>query len=391
MAGTEDRPQIVIIGAGATGRGQIGRLAHEAGFAITFIEIKRDLVNLLRSAGKYVVGLAGETVRILEVSGFEIFHDDDVLRSVRAIADADLVATAVLPTNLEAIAPLLASGLAMKSREGITKPLNIIACENMERSSRTLQDLVRQRTPRFDWGWVDSHIGFPDAMVACLVPWPTDPLFLLAEEMQEWSVDARAVKRPIPDLPGLTLSENQDAALERKLYIKNTGHLAIGVLGYLKGYTLMHEAARDPEDFALAAAATRESAAAVVAKHGFEANETEEYRRTFLEQMRSPYLPDDIKRVLRELSRKLSREERLVGPAMLSCAQGRAPRALAEIIARALTIRNPDDPQTVELQGSLRSTGIERTIEEVCGISPGEALSKLILTKYKYITRGVNP
>lgn len=379
MAEQKSRPRIVIIGAGATGRGQIGRLAHQAGFALAFIERRKDLVDILRSAGKYTVGLAGQTIREVGVGGFEMIHSDELFKCMPAIAQADIIATAVLPTNLEAVAPLLAKGLGLRRQRNIDWPLNVIACENMERSSSTLRDLVLRHTPKFDWGWVDANVGFPDAMVACLVPWPKDPLYLMAEAVQEWSVDARGVKYPIPELSGLTLSANQEAALERKLFIKNTGHFAIGILGYLKGYPLMHEAARDPEIFALADAATKESAAAVAGKHGFNSHETEEYRRTFMEQMLSPFLPDEIGRVIRELGRKLAREERLVGPALVCLEQGREPRALAQVIARAFQVKNPEDPQTLGLRADLAAFGLEQTVAAVCGIPAGHPLVKLIL------------
>jgi len=137
----------------------------------------------------------------------------------------------VLPTNLESTAPTIVAGLAARYAGRVEKPLNIIACENMERSSSTLRGYIRAAAPDLDWDWVDSHVGFPDSMVARAVPVPTDPLFLVAEAGQEWSVDARKIREPMPRLAGMTLSDNQDAALERKLYIKNTGHFAIGYSG----------------------------------------------------------------------------------------------------------------------------------------------------------------
>jgi mannitol-1-phosphate 5-dehydrogenase len=140
----------------------------------------------------------------------------------------------------------------------------------------------------------------------------------------------------------------------------------------------MHEAARDPEIFAQADAATRESAAAVAAKHGFPAQAIEEYRAAFLEQLKSPFLPDEVERVIREPLRKLGREERLVGPAMLACASGEAPQALARVIAAAFRVANSRDPESLQLQSRVRSEGLEAVLESVCGIPGGHPLVKLI-------------
>jgi len=373
------RPSVVIIGAGASGRGHIGQLAHDAGFDVTYIERRRDLADLVKSARRFAVGLAGQKITEIEIAGFETLHTDELDACARVIARADIVATAVIPTNLRSTVPTLAAGLKLRQQLGVGKPLNVIACENMEHSSTTLRRYLDEDAPELDWNWMDSHVGFPDSMIARAVPQPKDdPLHLLAESTQEWSVDAKAVKNPMPHLEGMTLSDDQDAALERKLYIKNTGHMAIGVLGYLKGYQLMDEAARDPAIYDLVDAATRESAAAVVSKHGFDPDWTEHYRASFLEAMKSPYLPDEIVRVVREPIRKLARDERLVGPAMLACDQGQTPRALTRIIAAALTLDIPGDSQSQELRAMLDRDGVGRVIERLCEIPRGHLLMHLI-------------
>lgn len=383
MAGSP-KPRMVIIGAGATGRGHIGQLAHDSGFEITFIERRQNLVDVLRRAERYRVGLAGEAIEYLEIGGFATLHTSEVDACSKAIAEADIVATAVLPTNLESTVPTLSAGLRLRQSIGVSKPLNVSACENMERSSSTLRSYLKNDAPDLDWDWVNSHVGFPDSMVARAVPVPKeDPLTLLAESTQEWSVDATGLREPMPRVEGMTLSLDQEAALERKLYIKNTGHMAIGVLGLLAGYSLMDEAARDPRVLNLVDAATRESAAAVIAKHGFDPAWVEDYRSSFLEAMKSPFLPDGIGRVIREPRRKLTREERLIGPAMLACEYGTRPEALAEVIAACLMIDNPADPQSAELQSMLRRTGVEAVLRDVCGIPEGHLLTSLITDAYR--------
>ena len=383
MTARQSKPRMVIIGAGASGRGHIGQLARDAGFSITFIERRRDLVGILNQAGRYTVGLAGAQIRELVISDFDTLHTEQTVECAAAIADADIVATAVIPTNLESTVPTLAAGLALRRSLGVDKPLNIIACENMEHSSTTLRSYLKEGAPELDWEWIDAHVGFPDSMIARAVPAPKDDeLMLLAESTQEWSVDLHGLVEPMPRLDGMTLSESQDAALERKLYIKNTGHMSIGVLGFLKGYELMDEAARDPGIFRHVDAATKESAAAVVARHGLCSAETEEYRSSFLEAMKSPFLPDPVSRVVREPIRKLTRDERLVGPAMLACEYGIAPTALAGIIAATLAIDNPADSQSAELQGRVADEGVESVIEKMCGIPNGHALAGLIRQAY---------
>jgi mannitol-1-phosphate 5-dehydrogenase len=367
--------KIVIIGAGATGRGQLGQVAYSAGWVVTYIERDQGLVDVLKRSGRFRVGLAGERVVDLEVSNFQVFHTSDE-GARQAIAGADILATAVLPTNLQSTVPVIASGLRLRRARGVTKPLNVISCENMERSSSTLKQYLKAGAPDLDWVWLEQHVGFPDSMVARAVPVPKDdPLYLMAEATQEWSVDMKGLVEPMPRMEGMTLSENQAAALERKLYIKNTGHFAIGVMGFRKGYALMDQAARDPEVFELVDRATRESAWAVATKHRFDRDWLEHYRATFLEAMKSPFLPDGVSRVIREPMRKLTREERLVGPAMLACELGGKYQALAKMIALALTLDNQADAQCRELRARLAGEGSKKTIAAVCGVPEGHPLS----------------
>jgi mannitol-1-phosphate 5-dehydrogenase len=370
-----DSGRIVIIGAGATGRGQLGQVAYSAGWTVAYIERDQGLVDVLKQSGRFTVGLAGERVVDLDVSNFQVFHTSDKGGS-RAIADADILATAVLPTNLQSTVPTIAEGLKLRRSLSVPKPLNVIACENMERSSSTLKRYLQEGAPDLDWACVEKRVGFPDAMVARAVPVPKDdPLYLLAEATQEWSVDRKGLVEPMPRLEGMTLSENQGAALERKLYIKNTGHFSIGILGFLKGYALMDQAARDPDVFALVDQVTRESAWAVTTKHRFDRTWLEDYRATFLEQMKSPFLPDEVSRVIREPKRKLTREERLVGPAMLAWELGGKHQALAKMIAFALALDNPADAQCRELKARLAGEGPQKTIAAVCGVPEDHPLS----------------
>ncbi|MHB0997851.1 MAG: mannitol dehydrogenase family protein [Armatimonadota bacterium] len=384
MTEQTNKPKIVIIGAGATGRGHIGQVACDAGFDITFIERDKQLVDILSDSSEYTVGLAGENIEKKVVIGFKMIQSDDINSCAEAISVTDILATSVIPTNLRSIVPIIAAGLELREKLGITKPLNVIACENMERSSSTLKSYIKEIRPDLDWQWIEDHVGFPDSMVARAVPVPEDPLFLLAESTQEWAVDANAIKEPMPRVAGMTLSRNQTASLERKLYIKNTGHMSIGVLGFLKGYKLMDEAARDPEIFEVVDDATQESAASVVRKHGLDPVETESYRSNFLEQMKSPFLPDDINRVIREIMRKLDREERLVGPAALALEQGIEPVALVWVISMALHVVNPADPQSIELQEMIHTQGIEKTVDVVCRVEG--KLKDMIIDQYNEVS-----
>jgi mannitol-1-phosphate 5-dehydrogenase len=73
--------------------------------------------------------------------------------------------------------------------------------------------------------------------------------------------------------------------------------------------------------------------------------------------------------------RKLTREERLVGPAMLACELGGKHQALVKMIAFALALDNPADAQCRELKARLAGEGPKKTIAAVCGVPESHPLS----------------
>ena len=51
--------RIVIIGAGATGRGQLGQVAFSAGWAVAYIERDQELVDVLKQSRALQRGAGG--------------------------------------------------------------------------------------------------------------------------------------------------------------------------------------------------------------------------------------------------------------------------------------------------------------------------------------------
>ena len=50
-----------------------------------------------------------------------------------------------------------------------------------------------------------------------------------------------------PEIEGMYPVNNFQAEVERKLFTHNLGHAALGYLGFLKGYSYVHESFDDPE------------------------------------------------------------------------------------------------------------------------------------------------
>jgi mannitol-1-phosphate 5-dehydrogenase len=184
-------------GAGNIGRGFIGKLLADAGIALTFADVNQVVLDALNARHSYQVHVVGENEQVDTVSGVNAVSSigDEV---IDLIASVDLITTAVGPVVLERIAPAIAQGLAKRKAQGITAPLNIIACENMVRGTTQLKGHVFNALAEEDKAWVEANVGFVDSAVDRIVP-PSasathDPLEVTVETFSEWIVDKTQFK-----------------------------------------------------------------------------------------------------------------------------------------------------------------------------------------------------
>jgi len=369
--------KIVVFGAGATGRGHVGLLAWQAGYDVVFVDKKRDLVAELQNDAGYRVRLLGaagcEEVRVV---GYRVYDAAERTAIADEIRDATLVLTAVFDQNLPDVARTLALGLAACARSGRTRPLNCIACENMMDSSSQLGRHVRALLDADEFAWCDQFAGFPDCMISRVVPRPEpDPLVLVAEDYNEWTVRTESFVGPKPaDLTALELADNQSARLERKLFIHNGGHAACGYFGFFRGHTYIHEAVADPAVAECVLGTLDELGAVVQHKWGFSSDSIDAYKQDLCRRGAIAEMRDEILRVVRDPIRKLSPRERLVAPAKLAVEYGLPRTWIVRGIVAALRYRHPQDPQSLDLAQRLARRRLPEVLEEVCEIGPDSPL-----------------
>ncbi len=124
--------------------------------------------------------------------------------------------------------------------------------------------------------------------------------------------------------------------IERKLFIHNMGHSLTAYLGNLKGYEYIWQAIEDPEIEVLALRAMTESALALSIRYNVPFKDLYEHVEDLLFRFTNKKLGDTVFRVGRDLKRKLSPGDRLVG-AIRSCNEaGVKPIALYAAYAAAL-------------------------------------------------------
>jgi len=381
MAGS--KPNLVIFGAGMTGRGHIAQLAFESGWNITFIDKNAELVMLLNDVGKYTVHLISDHPRDVIISDYKVIHTDDKNAIAGAILNSDMVITSVLPNNLADVAPLLAEGLKLRLTQ-IHKPLNIIAAENMNEGSSILWSFTSEYLTDEEKQRYGKDFGFPNSMVARVVPRASDPLFIIAEDYNEWTADINNRVGNALELNGLEWVENQEARLKRKLYLHNLGHAVCAYLGVIKGYKFIHESAQDEWILSQVNTAMIESGRAIGKEFGFDDAVIKAYIQSLIDRLPKDALPDSIDRVVREPIRKLGLNDRFIGPLAL-CEKYDISRDGICFGISAVLASNINDSEGKRLTNLINEKGIVETLSSISNYTPNAESIRRIEMSYNSI------
>jgi mannitol-1-phosphate 5-dehydrogenase len=194
------------------------------------------------------------------------------------------------------------------------------------------------------------------------------------EPFSEWIIDSSKLSGIELNLPGATFVPELEPFIERKLYTVNTAHLAVAFFGQLAGHETVIEAIKNPAVMQQTLRVLEETRRALVHKHNLDAAAHEVYVKKTMARLSNPAIDDELVRVGRDPLRKLSRFERLIGPAAYFAQHLGNPIALLELIAAALSFESDSDPETIRLRLKLGRLSPSEFATQVCGISSNDAL-----------------
>jgi mannitol-1-phosphate 5-dehydrogenase len=365
---TQERPLAVHFGAGNIGRGFIGALLQDAGYHVVFADVNQELIDSMRALGSYTL------TELASIPKQTVYSDFQVLNSVteaqlltQLIAKAEIVTASVGANILERIAPIIEAGLNQRI---LVDKLVVMACENALGASEIIKRAMK------DQQLANKRAIFCNTAVDRIVPLQVEHSEpdVAVEPFSEWIIESTPLEGRKLNLPGATFVEDLDPFIERKLYTVNTAHLAVALVGRQFGHETVIEAMADSEVMPKVLAAIQETSAALIRKHGFEPAAHAAYVEKTLSRLSNPAIDDEIVRVGRDPLRKLSRYERLIGPAAYHAEHLGEPFALLEVIDAALSFKAPGDAEAARLQLFLATLSSSQFVFEVCGISVGHPL-----------------
>ena len=381
----------VMYGGGNIGRGFIGALLSQSGYEVTFIDVAEPVVTALRVRRRYpiryVTNRGYEDVWIENVTAI---NGNDTGATAEAIANCDIMATAVGVRVLKFIVPNIIAGL--RKRWTMEKgPLNIIICENLMDANKYLEGLLKEQLTEEERIKFDETVGLVEASIGRMVPLQTeemkdgDPMRVCVERYGFLPVDQAAFKGKIPDIPNLVPAAPFDFYIKRKLYVHNMGHAICAYLGGFNGRKYIWQAIDDPDILYIVQNAMLDSAAAISKRYGVPLEEILPHVADLLNRFRNQSLGDTCQRVGADPARKLRSDDRLIG-ALIACTnQQIMPVYIALGTAGAVyryLMEHGMEQTTEQAQTVLRTTS---------GLEQDHPIMELVLKMYRSFLNGDSP
>ena len=308
--------------------------AAKGGFdRIVIAEVNEALKNAVNASGSVTINIAAaDRVYSETYNNVEAYNPNDpaeVEKLIDAAAEADELATALPSVKFFAYcAPWLKKGFAKQPE----RRRFFYTAENNNHAAEELEKAVGVAFP--NTYYLNTVIGKMSGVLK------ESELPMLAPGAAVGHLVEAFNTIYISKCPGI--EERKTASLyvkddlypfeEAKLYGHNATHFLLGTLGKAKGFTTMDELADQQDLLAIARAAfVEESGKALVKKYAHLNDElfTEAgftaYAEDLLVRMTNPFLKDAIDRITRDLERKLSWEDRVIGTMRTILSQGVEP------------------------------------------------------------------
>jgi hypothetical protein len=351
--------------------------AAKGGFdKIVIAEVNEELKAAVNAAGSVTISIATATTVYQEtykgVVCYSPLIPEEKEKLIEAAAEATELATA-LP-SVKFFGPT-----AEWMREGFRRNPNlrrfIYTAENNNHAAEALEAAIGEKFP--NTYYLNTVIGKMSGVV------PASELPGLAPGAANGHLVEEFNKIYISKCPGI--EERKTASLyvkddlfpfeDAKLYGHNATHFLLGTLGKTKGCETMDELVKYPELMEIARKAfIEESGKALIKKYAHLNDElfTEagfrNYAEDLLVRMTNSFLKDAVARITRDLERKLSWEDRVIGTMRLIMKEGVTP----ENFAKGAAIAAQEFAEGNDVRAKLAELWPQPWTEE------HEALAKLI-------------
>jgi len=351
------KTRVVVIGAGAIGRGYLPWVLDLDKHDLIFVDADDEIIGHLKSVGHYTTyQIDNDQYEKIEVPALKAFRPD----SFQILNETDVVACflAVGPRNVIKAAESLVGSI-----------VPIIVCENDPESAKEVSRIV---------GHEHVYFAVPDVITSNTAPkslLTSDPLSVVTEK-GDFFLEAG----PVGLHGSFNYMSKEDLIRSQwipKLYLHNTPHSIAAYLGALVGADYMHEAMEHEAISKIVEGSMKEMLQALKMEWDTPHEFLDWYAEKELARFRCNLLYDPISRVAREPLRKLEMHGRLLGAAQMCISLGVMPQNILKGIMGALLFKSQtDSDHYVSLMRDALSTSSYNRY--VLGLRPHEPLDLML-------------
>ncbi len=366
----------LIFGAGSIGKSVAGYVFNRLGCDIAFVDVSCPIIDDINKRKFYRILQSESEVGTIQIDNVKAVNLKDREAIDGLICDVDYICTAVGMKGINQVLKVLSDGIHKRYSSGNLYPLYIILCENnLNICSYAMDELKKHLKPE-----ELNQVHLIDTSIERITKQKTNneseydvigekfyPIIISKDKANNSQI---FIKNPELFMP----VNNLKAYYYRKLYTNNLGHAVLGYIGYSRGYKNIIQCIEDIEINSILRHALKEAGTMLIIKFGFTNKEMDKHLEELIIRYSNKGLSDSVERVVREPIRKLSRYERLIGPANLCLENDIYPEAIIKTIYYAINHKNTDDEQSVTLFSMLADRGIDYLLKEICGLDHNEKL-----------------
>jgi mannitol-1-phosphate 5-dehydrogenase len=355
-----ENSNILIIGAGAIGRGYVPWLFKGYNHKLTFADSNRETVEKLskvKSFSSFMTGVDG--YRELIIRNFEVKDINEIKKDLDSF---DLIITAVGPRNFLKLDQLL---------RNISKP--IWCFENDRTLVEKMNALTNQKNVFF---------GIPDVIASNE---SSEHGLDLDNELSLVTEDGPTFVERHPNQVKSHVKHVCEAEVSKqwsaKLFIHNTPHCVAAYLGSLANVNYIHEALQIPNVEKLVTNVATEMSKMIQGIYGVPEDFCNFYLNKEIKRFKNKMLFDTVSRVAREPLRKLELSGRLLGAAQMALKAQIIPENTLIGIHAAMQYDSQSDPD-YHMHILYKSLEPSEFLTKVLGLDPQNILFELLLDRW---------
>lgn len=306
----------VVIGAGQTGRGFIAPILKENGYQLTFVDKNEKLIQQLKNKKKYTIYYFGNEKETEVISNFDCLHLKDPF-VIEKLIEADVIFVSIFADNIKDLVGIFEEVSNLKKSK-----IQIICCENGVDVKRPL---------------INSQINavVSEGIIFCTTLSTPKTLDLKSQYYPELPIDG-SVKGLNIEIQRMPLEKDFKSLIQRKIYTYNFISAVVAYLGSYLNYKSYGEAANDSHISDLIDRLVPILSSIIAQEYGVAHSEQLLFTNLAVKKFKNTEIADTIYRNARQVSRKLTPDERLLTPLRLALKYHKDETAFELVIASAL-------------------------------------------------------